>query len=73
MVRPCRMQFRGADELRIAATVRSCGETLDGHSEQTLAQEHDQYLELAVEQILIQKLHCGTAPSVLSQNFMPSP
>ncbi|OIQ73857.1 hypothetical protein GALL_445050 [mine drainage metagenome] len=57
-----RMKLGRANELGIAPAIRPLSETLHGNTEQALAQEDDQFLELVIAQILIGELHRAPEP-----------
>lgn len=54
------VEFGGSHELCITSAVRPFGKALHRNTEQTLAQEHDEALELIVAQVFVGKLHVRT-------------
>jgi hypothetical protein len=67
------MEFGRSDELRIASTIRSLGETLHGSAEQVLAYEHDQSLKLIVTQVFVGELHRTSTLGICSRQRIKRP
>ena len=67
------VQFRRADEFCVTPAIRPFCESLNGDTEQALAQEHDQHLKLIVAQIFISKLHSPHPPLCRPHRLMQQP